>query len=96
MLRDDATFSMPPIPSRYRGRADIGGLVSRTVFGGQARGRGRLRPTHANGQPAFGLYKSDEGANSYEAYGIQVVIFVGNDIADITTFRNPSSVHHEI
>ena len=39
LLRDDSTFSMPPIPSWYRGRENIGGLVRKTIFSGQASGR---------------------------------------------------------
>ncbi len=89
LLRDDSTFSMPPIPSWYRGRQNIGGLVRKTIFGGQASGRWRLLPTRANSQPGFGLYRLNEG-KTYDGYGIQVVTFDGNQISDITTFRDPS------
>ncbi len=89
LLRDDSTFSMPPIPSWYRGRENIGGLVRKTIFAGQANGRWRLLPTHANGQHAFGLYRLNE-TGTYDGYGIQVATFDGNQIADITTFRDPS------
>jgi RNA polymerase sigma-70 factor (ECF subfamily) len=90
LLKADATFSMPPTPSWYRGRDSIGGLVSKTVFSGPARGRWRLQATRANGQPGFGLYRWDEGNAIYGAYGIQVVTFDAEQIADITTFRNPA------
>jgi RNA polymerase sigma-70 factor (ECF subfamily) len=90
LLNDDATFSMPPIPSWYRGRETIRGLVSKTVFGGQAQGRWRLLSTAANRQPAFGLYRQVEDHGQYAAYGIQVLTFRHGLIADITTFRNPA------
>lgn len=90
LLTEDATFSMPPIPSWYQGRDTIRGLVSKTVFAGNAQGRWRLLPTHANGQPAFGLYQQAEKPDLYNAYGIQVVVFSDALVADITTFRNPS------
>lgn len=91
LLKDDATFSMPPIPSWYRGRETVGRLVAATIFSGLARGRWRLLPTRANGQIAFGLYRmGDNGA--YEGYGIQVLTFDGDQIADILTFRNPALV----
>lgn len=90
LLRDDSTFSMPPIPSWYRGRENIGGLVRKTIFSGQASGRWRLLPTRANAQPGFGLYKLNEGTGNYDGYGIQVVTFDGDQIIDITTFRNPA------
>lgn len=90
LLTDDVTFSMPPIPAWYLGRASVRALVARTVFGGPARGRWRLLPTRANGQPAFGLYRRDEAAGVYAAYGIQVVTLAGSQVADITTFRMPA------
>lgn len=92
LLKEDATFSMPPIPSWYRGRDSVGKLVARTIFSGEARGRWRLLPTHANGQIAFGLYQLDKANSVYRGYGIQVVTFNGEWIADIITFRNPDLV----
>jgi RNA polymerase sigma-70 factor (ECF subfamily) len=73
LLKEDATFSMPPIPAWYRGRESIRALVSRTVFSGEAHGRWRLLPTAANAQTAFGLYRQAETPGLYQAYGIQVV-----------------------
>jgi RNA polymerase sigma-70 factor (ECF subfamily) len=92
LLKEDATFSMPPIPAWYRGRATIGGLVAQTIFRGNAQGRWRLLPTGANGQPAFGLYRVGEqdGTRVYHAYGIQVITVTGLLIADIITFRVPA------
>lgn len=93
LLKDDSTFSMPPIPSWYHGRENIGGLVRKTIFAGPAAGRWRLLPTHANGQPGFGLYRLNE-AGGYDGYGIQVVTFDGEKIADITTFRVPALISY--
>jgi len=90
LLKADATFSMPPIPSWYRGRDTIGGVVAKTVFSGEANGRWRLLPTRANRQPAFGLYRRDDAQGVYSAYGIQVLTFDGGEIWDIITFRNPA------
>ena len=92
LLKDEVTFSMPPIPAWYQGRAVVGALVARTVFGGPARGRWRLQPTRANGQLAFGLYRRDDARPVYAAYGIQVATFTGGQIADILTFRHPALV----
>lgn len=89
LLRDDATFSMPPIPSWYQGKADIHQLVGTRVFAGTP-GLWRLLPAHANGQIAFGLYR--RGADGYDAYGVQVVTFTGAAICDIITFRKPDLV----
>jgi RNA polymerase sigma-70 factor (ECF subfamily) len=90
LLKDEATFSMPPIPSWYRGRTEISGLVAKTIFSGDARGRWRLLPTRANRQIAFGLYRQSDTLGIWNAYGIQVLTFQGRLIADITTFRNPA------
>ncbi len=92
LLKDDATFSMPPIPSWYRGRESIGGLVSATVFSGDANGRWRLLPTHANQQQALGLYRQTQ--TGYGGYGIQVLTFADGEIADIITFRNPGLMQY--
>jgi RNA polymerase sigma-70 factor (ECF subfamily) len=93
LLKEDATFSMPPIPAWYRGRDTIGELTSRTIFSGQAGGRWRLLPTRANRQIAFGLYRKGD-LGGYDAYGIQVVTFEDSLITDIVTFRNPSLFPH--
>jgi RNA polymerase sigma-70 factor (ECF subfamily) len=86
LLKEDATFSMPPIPAWYRGREAIRALVAHTVFSGDAQGRWRLLPTVANGQVAFGLYRQAETTSLYRAYGIQVVTLSGRTVSDITTF----------
>lgn len=93
LLRHDATFSMPPIPSWYQGRESIRQLVTSTIFAGIAHGRWCLLPTRANRQPAFGLYRRSE-QGGYEAYGIQVITFAGSSIADIITFRTPTLIDH--
>ena len=84
------TFSMPPIPAWYRGRETVRQLVARTIFAGPAQGRWRLRPTRANGQLAYGLYRMDPAAGLHRAYGLQVVTLAGDDVADIITFRVPA------
>lgn len=91
LLSDDATFSMPPIPSWYRGRDSIRQLVARTIFSGEATRRWVLRPTRANAQTAFGLYRAAE-ASTYRAYGIQVVTLRGRQVSDVLTFRVPGLV----
>jgi len=94
LLKEDATFSMPPIPAWYHGKESIHALVLSTVFDGDAYGRWRLLPTAANGQPAFGLYRQDETSGYYQAYGIQVVTFSGQLVSDITTFMDAGLLRH--
>lgn len=94
LLRNDASFSMPPIPSWYQGKETIRELVSMTVFSGDAYGRWHLAPTGANRQPAFGLYRYSQSDGFYVAYGIQVLTVDMGLIADIITFRVPNLFHH--
>jgi len=90
LLRDDAVFSMPPIPSWYRGREAIGAIAIAMAFSGDARGRWRLTPIRANMQPAFGVYQRDDSDGAYHAFGIQLLMIDRGQITDITTFINPA------
>lgn len=90
LLHEDASFSMPPIPSWYMGRANVRALLAKTVFGGAAVGRWRLLPTQANRQVAFGLYRLAAAGDAYHVYGIQVLTPHDSAIHDIITFRRPT------
>ncbi len=89
MLTEDATFSMPPIPSWYQGKESIRRLMAKTVFAGEAKGRWRLVPTRANRQISFALYRVSERPGVYAGYGIQLLQFEGANIRDVLTFRVP-------
>ena len=73
LLREDVMVSMPPSPTWYSGRAALGTVAEAMIFAGEGRGRFRLKPTRANGQPAFGFYRRDEATGIYHAESIQVV-----------------------
>ena len=94
MLTDEATFSMPPIPSWYRGKDEIRTLVTRTIFAGEnAAGRWKLVPTMgANLQPAYGLYRIAGDGQHYAAYGVQVLTLQGHAITNIISFRFDAAV----
>ena len=89
LLREDATFPMPPVPTWVKGRGAIREFVSRNILGGDARGRWRLVPTRANSQPAFGWYRRQSDRATYNAFGIQVITIEEGLIADATTFGFP-------
>jgi RNA polymerase sigma-70 factor (ECF subfamily) len=89
MLADDATFSMPPRPNWYRGRAAIGAFLAALPLSG--RWRWRHVPTRANGQLSFGAYLLD-AAGSGHAHAIQVLAVDTNArISDITVFHTPEA-----
>jgi RNA polymerase sigma-70 factor, ECF subfamily len=94
LLKQDAILAMPPSPSWYQGNYSIGQFLAATVLGegamfaGKAKDRWRLLPTRANGTSAFGMYQRDE-TKRYLAFGLQVLIWEGNKIAQLTNFINP-------
>ncbi|MGH2619609.1 MAG: RNA polymerase subunit sigma-70, partial [Anaerolineales bacterium] len=89
LLKEDARFPMPPIPTWVQGRAAIREFVSRHILDGDARGRWRLVPTHANGLPAFAWYRRRSSAPGFAAFAIQVVALDGSRISDVITFGFP-------
>jgi RNA polymerase sigma-70 factor (ECF subfamily) len=90
LLKEDAIFAMPPTPSWYRGRDSIRLILLAIPFAGNARGRWRLAPTHANGSPALGFYQRDQAASGvYRGVGVQVLKIEDDGIAEVTSFMNP-------
>jgi RNA polymerase sigma-70 factor, ECF subfamily len=90
LLTEDATFSMPPRPSWYRGRAAVAAFLA---AGPASRpGRWRRVPVRANGQPAFGVYGSCEQSGRYVAHAIEVLtVDADARIADVTAFQLPEA-----
>ncbi|MBC8508063.1 MAG: sigma-70 family RNA polymerase sigma factor [Anaerolineales bacterium] len=89
LIKEDASFVMPPSPSWYSGRDAIATAINNMLFTGDAGGRWRLRMTRANAQPAFGFYQRDESSGEFRAFGIQVLTFDGEEIATISHFLLP-------
>ncbi len=90
LLREDAWFTMPPIPAWFQGRAAIATLLSMRVFTPPR--QWRLLPTRANGSPAFGLYQREAGTGVYQLFGLVVLGVVGEQIAHIVAFLELSSL----
>ena len=83
MLAEQATFTMPPQPSWFRGRDAIGAFLAALPL---AEGmQWRVVPTRANGQLAFGHYYWD--GDGFAGEGIAVLTLRGTEIEDITVFR---------
>jgi RNA polymerase sigma-70 factor (ECF subfamily) len=84
LLTDEARLTMPPLPLEYTGHAAIAEFLDHRA---QIRGAPlELRPTRANGQPAFGCYLHSR------AWGMLVLTLSGEQIAEITFFSDPSLV----
>jgi RNA polymerase sigma-70 factor (ECF subfamily) len=87
LLRADAELEMPPHATWFTGRDAVVGFLARRVL---RTDRWRLVPTRANGQPACVAYSRANGG--YQAYGVQVLTLVGDRIARIMSFNDPSLV----
>ncbi len=84
LLREDATFSMPPIPLWLVGPRD----VHRWMLGNGIGCKGsRMLATRANGGPAFGQYRIDPGGG-YSPWGLQVIEIADGRIRAIDTYLN--------
>lgn len=94
LLKEDATLSMPPVPSWYQGREAIRAISLAILFPSDVHKRWRLLPTRANGQPAFVVYLADEVTGYYRAFALQVVTLAGAprdlwQVASVTAFLDP-------
>lgn len=88
LLREDAWFTMPPLPVWFQGRTAIATVLSTRIFtSGRQR---RLLPTRANGSPAFGLYQREAGVDVYQLIGLIVLDVKGEQIGNLVAFLEPS------
>ena len=82
LLSSDARVTMPPQPGELIGHDAIGAYLDR---GAEDRGAPlRVRPTRANGQPAFGCYLHSQ------AWGMIVLTLSGRKVDQITLFTDPA------
>ena len=86
LLAADVTFSMPPSPSWWRGRADVLAFVKATVG---VCPPSRAIPTRANAQPAVAYYNLGADTGRYTAAALDVITIEGERIKDITAFADP-------
>ena len=82
LLREDATWSMPPYALWLRGHDDIRAWCLGPGIGCRD---SILVPRHANGAPAFGHYKPSE-AGGHEAWSLQVLELSAGRIAGVSFF----------
>jgi RNA polymerase sigma-70 factor (ECF subfamily) len=80
---------MPPTPIWFSGLPAVAGFLANRVL--RREGELRLTPTSANGQPAFVVHER-AGSGRYEPHGVHVLTLIGNKVARITAFNDPSLV----
>jgi RNA polymerase sigma-70 factor, ECF subfamily len=88
LLKEDATYTMPPLPQWYAGREGI-----RTFFEWAFKlyAGFRLVPMQANRQPAFAAYSRSTPEVSWTAHSIQVLTLEEGGISRLTLFAKPDS-----
>jgi RNA polymerase sigma-70 factor (ECF subfamily) len=94
ILRKDAELEMPPFPVWYSGRDDITRFLATTVM--TYRGKHRLVPVLANGQPAAASYRRGDDGN-YRGHGVHVLTLAAGPAAHpelrivrMTAFLDPA------
>jgi RNA polymerase sigma-70 factor (ECF subfamily) len=90
LLHEDATLSMPPLPTWFRGAAAIGRSLADMVLPPEARGRFRLLPTQASGELACAAYQLSPQSGRFEFAGLHVTTIRGGKIEDLTAFLDRS------
>jgi RNA polymerase sigma-70 factor (ECF subfamily) len=86
LLKEDATYTMPPLPQWYAGREAI-----RTFFAWawKAYDGYRMMPIAANRQPAFAAYARKSADAPWGAHSIHVLALERDTISGLTLFVKP-------
>jgi RNA polymerase sigma-70 factor, ECF subfamily len=84
MMREDIRFTMPPQPSHYAGRAEVGAFIGESL---RTVGEFRLVPTTANRMPAAANYLRARGDTEFRALSLDLLRFADGQLAEITTFE---------
>ena len=87
MLSEDASFSMPPLPTWFRGKEDIGGFIVARLQAARTSGTTwRFAVTSASGQPALLGRRRNPDNGHYELGMLAVLTFEDDLIESITAF----------
>jgi RNA polymerase sigma-70 factor, ECF subfamily len=87
MLAEDASFSMPPLPTWFRGRADIAAFLNRQFDEGRVLSSlWRFDVTSASGQAAMIGHRRNPETGQDEHSTLTVLTFDGEQIAAVVAF----------
>jgi RNA polymerase sigma-70 factor, ECF subfamily len=87
LLREDAVFEMPPVPTWFAGRERIAAFLRSRVL--REPGGFAMIPTAANGQPACAAYLRDRDGG-YRAHAIQVLTVSASRVTRVVSFHDPA------
>ena len=82
LLTADARMAMPPDPRRFEGRAAILAYFT-SIFAEPPERRVQLRPSRANGRPAFVVLAPDPQTGTTSRIGVKVLIVRDARIAEV-------------
>lgn len=88
LLRKDVVLAMPPHALWFRGVDDVGGFLRTPGFSAFWSSVERLAVTRANGLPAVAFHRTLPDGRS-DRHSVMVVRFVGELVAEMTTFIGP-------
>ncbi len=88
LLKEDATYTMPPLPQWYAGRAAIRGFFD---WAWKSYGGLRLLPIAANRQPAFAVYSRGQADAVLSAHSINVLSLEHGTISSLILFVKPAA-----
>ena len=89
LLRDDVTFSMPPLTLWLQGPQDVRAWL--LGVGSVCRGS-KLVPVEASGSPAFAQYHPGEAPGTYSAWGLIVLELTDGRISGWNTFLDTEKI----
>jgi RNA polymerase sigma-70 factor, ECF subfamily len=87
LLKEDATYTMPPAPQWYAGRQAIFTFFE---WAWKAYEGFRLIPTRANHQPAFAAYSRAKADAPWTAHSVHVLALERDAISTLTLFYKPT------
>jgi RNA polymerase sigma-70 factor, ECF subfamily len=82
LLADDATFTMPPLPTWYSGRDALRTFMLEKVF----QNRWRFLPFRVSGQPTIVAYLWNDAAGTFKLAVLNLLTFRGDRVAAISAF----------
>jgi RNA polymerase sigma-70 factor (ECF subfamily) len=93
MLSEEATFTMPPVPTWFLGRDDVAAFIAARIEKARAsQTNWRFEVTSANGQPTLIGHRRNAETGSYELGMLAVLNFDGELIASVTAFIGPEAL----
>jgi RNA polymerase sigma-70 factor (ECF subfamily) len=93
MLSEEASFTMPPIPTWFRGRDDVAAFIVARMEKARTSGTTwRFEVTSANGQSALIGHRRNADSGRYELGMLAVLTFERELIESVTAFIGPEAL----